>query len=148
MMPELGMEMFDTAMPLLQPEGHAPKEANAEEMMPAQEALAEAQPAMPDLPADEEAIMMPEPVPEDVLGQHGKLQHCWCMQQAFQRPLGRHIWHVQPKSCLQDVYFCTTQQLLWLNRRSCCQLCRFVISTSCQGVVHRQRTVQMFARLP
>ena len=83
MMPELGMEMFDTAMPVLQPEEAVPEIDNAEEMLPAQEALAEAQPALPDMPADADFNMAPEPVSAEVPDQNGELQShcmpCWCM---------------------------------------------------------------------
>lgn len=72
MVPELGMEMFDTTMPLLNPEADMPQ-LNPEADMPQAEdaqhgpdAAMEAQPDVPEMAADTNMFAMPEPAPEDL----------------------------------------------------------------------------------
>ena len=73
MVPELGMDMFDTAMPLFQPEVDLPQAAIAEEVFPAPDAVVEEQLGMPEIPIDAEAIVPPEPVPEGMLEPIGEV---------------------------------------------------------------------------
>ena len=72
MVPELGMDMFDTAMPLFQPEIDLPQAAIVEEMVPAPDAVVEEQLGMPEIPIDAEAIVPPEPVHEEMLDPNGE----------------------------------------------------------------------------
>lgn len=73
MVPELGMDMFDTAMPLFQPEVDLPQATTVDEMLPAPDAVVEEQPGMPEIPIDAEAIIPPEPVHEDMLEPNGEV---------------------------------------------------------------------------
>lgn len=70
MVPELGMDMFDTTMPLLNPEIDMPQA----EALPGLYAQAEPQPDLPELPTDIEAIAIPEAIAihEEMLHQNGE----------------------------------------------------------------------------
>ena len=86
MMRELEMEMFDTAMPLANPEVDMPQPELPEELLPGLDSMPDQQLAGPEVPMPIEADMMAEPVPEEAPGHEGK-RPCWTATPGLVRQL-------------------------------------------------------------